>query len=544
MTLNFTSGTVQHVAYIISANEFVLMTDDANSNDLLLNGSALRQPNPNSFSTASIVGPDILSVGGASGTGPTGVIGAIATASAVSGTPTFTIHFDLNDGGNVTLNQTKSGSYTMAANGRAQVSGSSGSIPLILYMSVPDRGLALTPDAAARFGQLEPQVGAPFSAVSITGSYAFGTRELLAAGAGNTTSGVATISGSTINVTKDQDKTGGNLFFDETEIDSVTTFGTNGRLLLSDNNVAYLISKNKWVVVDIDPTTTNPNLTDVLSIATPAASAAVLSITKTHTGSFTQGQEGATYTVTASNATTAGPTSGTVTVTETIPSGLTLESMAGTGWSCEGTSCTRSDALEAGASYPAITVTVDVASNATSPQVNRVGVTGGGSRAANAQDSTTITIFVGPTLVSIAVTPNPATVSALGTLQFTATGTFSDSSTENITTTVTWRSSNTAVASISNTTGNRGLATAGSNAGTTTITAASGSVTSPGVTLTVTANDIRSALTAFTDDGSAPVTVTWNPPFADTNYTAACTVETTPSVIFCSLSLLCGQLTQ
>ncbi len=35
-------------------------------------------------------------------------------------------------------------------------------------------------------------------------------------------------------------------------------------------------------------------------------------------------------------------------------------------------SCTRSDVLAAGASYPAITVTVDVASDATSPQVNSV----------------------------------------------------------------------------------------------------------------------------------------------------------------------------
>jgi hypothetical protein len=34
---------------------------------------------------------------------------------------------------------------------------------------------------------------------------------------------------------------------------------------------------------------------------------------------------------------------------------------------------------------------------------------------------------------------------------------------------------------------------------------------------------------AFTDDGAAPVTVTWNPAFADTNYTAVCTAETTPS---------------
>jgi C1A family cysteine protease/sugar lactone lactonase YvrE len=124
-----------------------------------------------------------------------------------------------------------------------------------------------------------------------------------------------------------------------------------------------------------------------------AVAVPVLTVTKTHTGNFTQGQTGATYTVTVSNAAPAGPTGGTVTVTETVPTGLALVSMAGTGWTClaGGTTCTRSDALAVGASYPAITVTVNVAANASSPQVNTVGVSGGGSGSANATDSTTIT---------------------------------------------------------------------------------------------------------------------------------------------------------
>ena len=46
--------------------------------------------------------------------------------------------------------------------------------------------------------------------------------------------------------------------------------------------------------------------------------------------------------------------------------------------------------LAAGASYPAITVTVDVADDATSPQVNSVTVSGGGSATATATDSTVI----------------------------------------------------------------------------------------------------------------------------------------------------------
>ncbi len=128
------------------------------------------------------------------------------------------------------------------------------------------------------------------------------------------------------------------------------------------------------------------------SVQLPVVLPPTLSITKTHTGNFVVGQPNATYTVTVSNAAGAGATTGQVTVTETAPAGLTLLSMSGTGWTCpaNGTTCTRSDALNPGASYPAITVTVAVAANATSPQVNSVSVSGGGSATASTTDSTTI----------------------------------------------------------------------------------------------------------------------------------------------------------
>src|ERR1035437_1426300 len=117
--------------------------------------------------------------------------------------------------------------------------------------------------------------------------------------------------------------------------------------------------------------------------------APVLNIVKTHSGNFSKGQNGATYTVTVSN-NGIDPTKGTVTVTETIPAGLTLVSMAGDGWTCKGISCTRSDALASGVSYPAITVTVNVASNAASSVTNQVGVSGGTAAAATTSDLTTI----------------------------------------------------------------------------------------------------------------------------------------------------------
>ncbi len=124
--------------------------------------------------------------------------------------------------------------------------------------------------------------------------------------------------------------------------------------------------------------------------STTIISGPVLSISKTHTGNFTQGQQG-TDTVTVSNGAGTGQTSGTSTVTETLPAGLTLVSMAGgSGWNCLSNICSRSDVLNPGNGYPTITVTVNVAATAASPQVNQVSVSGGGSAASAATDSTNV----------------------------------------------------------------------------------------------------------------------------------------------------------
>ncbi len=85
-----------------------------------------------------------------------------------------------------------------------------------------------------------------------------------------------------------------------------------------------------------------------------------------------------------------------------------------------------------------------------------------------------------------------------------ATGTYSDGTTQTITSTVTWGSSNTAVATISNSSSSYGLAT-GVAAGTVTISAVSGSVSSSTI-LTVTS--------------SSSGTLSWGAPTTNTDGTA------------------------
>ncbi len=141
-----------------------------------------------------------------------------------------------------------------------------------------------------------------------------------------------------------------------------------------------------------------------------------LSITKTHTGNFTQGQMGAQYSVSVGNPGN-GSTTGVVTVTDTIPTGLSLVSMTGTGWSCTLNTCTRSDVLASNQTYPAITVTVNVASNATSPAVNQAMVSGGGAASASTSDSTVI--VPPPPLLSITKTHAADFVQGQANAQYT-----------------------------------------------------------------------------------------------------------------------------
>ena len=150
-----------------------------------------------------------------------------------------------------------------------------------------------------------------------------------------------------------------------------------------------------------------------------------LGITKSHTGNFSQGRVGATYSLAVSNLGGAA-TSATVTVLDTMPTGLTPTAGAGTGWSCsvagQTITCTRGDTLAAGAAYPAITLTATVAGNAPATLSNTatVSVTGDSNPANNsATDVATVATVSDLTLTM--VVPTTTVPGGSGTYTFTAT---------------------------------------------------------------------------------------------------------------------------
>jgi hypothetical protein len=111
-----------------------------------------------------------------------------------------------------------------------------------------------------------------------------------------------------------------------------------------------------------------------------------LSILCSHVGTFVSGGIGR-YIITVTPVVSS--TSGTVAVTDALPAGMTLTSMSGSGWTCLGNTCSRSDVISPGSSYT-IDVVVSVSASASGQLVNVASVSGGGSPPRSVNDVTTI----------------------------------------------------------------------------------------------------------------------------------------------------------
>jgi len=169
-----------------------------------------------------------------------------------------------------------------------------------------------------------------------------------------------------------------------------------------------------------------PAFTGLVDYFYNTASAGVpdLTITKSHSGNFTQGATGS-YSLTASNSGT-GPTSGTMTVTDTLPTGLTATALTGpVGWTCTlaTVSCSsNSGTVLAASATAAFTLTVSVAQNAVSGTNNATVSGGGETNTANdsASDPTTITAAGVPDLTITKSHSGNFTQGATGSYSLTA----------------------------------------------------------------------------------------------------------------------------
>ncbi len=133
-----------------------------------------------------------------------------------------------------------------------------------------------------------------------------------------------------------------------------------------------------------------------------------LTPSKTHTGVFVRGGTG-TYILRVTNVGT-GATAGTVTLSDTLPTGLSYKAASGSGWtvSVSGSTvtATRADTLAANVSYPDLTLSVNVLPSAPSTLTNSATVSGGGDTTPGnntATDPTTVVAAAGSLTLGKAV---------------------------------------------------------------------------------------------------------------------------------------------
>ncbi|HYF78247.1 MAG TPA: hypothetical protein VD973_13985, partial [Symbiobacteriaceae bacterium] len=156
------------------------------------------------------------------------------------------------------------------------------------------------------------------------------------------------------------------------------------------DDAAAQVSNTVTVSGGGDNTPGNNTATDVTNITQTAD----LTIAKSHTDPFRQGETGRTYTLTVSN-TGPGPTDAPFTVTDTLPAGVTFVAGTGDGWACaaagQTATCVSTAVVAAGADFPVITLDVMVADDAAPSLTNTATVSGGGQIWADGQDTSAIT---------------------------------------------------------------------------------------------------------------------------------------------------------
>lgn len=241
-------GTAGHLAlYIVSANQALLMTTDAESSSGLICGE-MQSQSSTSFANSDLKGTAVFyleDVGSTAG-----------DARATLGLTSFdgagnliVVSQDKNDSGVNTTKTNQTGlTYSVAANGRVTITGANS--PLGGYLLSPTSAFLMETSGGTNAGFVEVQSGGPFSAASISGNYIFSVAPP-AVIASVLASGVAVSNGSGIlNITADQSGPLG-LALDQTITASGFNIASNGVGTDRVGDAIYMISPTKAVLINV-----------------------------------------------------------------------------------------------------------------------------------------------------------------------------------------------------------------------------------------------------------------------------------------------------
>lgn len=265
------SGILNFAFYVVSANEFLLVsTDPVWANSMILGGPAEVQ-NGAPFLAASFDGDSVFSLTGNNGSAPQITVGRFGFGGAGN----LTVNYDQNDGGKITVAGSMKGAYSMELNGRGtlNLNTSMGSLVWYIYATGPNEGFVMdaSTGAAGVGPMLRQAIVPPFSNSDILGSYLMGPGDPVVQDT-SLASGVASFDGGSslggrgaLSGAEDLSKSSAlsaNLVLAGTY--SVSGVSNNGRgdiLLTSPTGATvavWVASGSRFIGLDLDSTTTEP----------------------------------------------------------------------------------------------------------------------------------------------------------------------------------------------------------------------------------------------------------------------------------------------
>ena len=167
-------GTLDFAFYVVSTNEFLLVSADPIFQNGFIFGGPAEIQNGTPFSAASFNGGSIFTMTGTNGTAGQDMVGRFQ----FDGSSDILVTFDQNTAGKVTVGGSMTGAYDLELNGRGTLNLSTVPLPTtwLIYATGPNQGFVMDAStAAAGLGNMfAVKIAPPFSNSDILGSYFFG----------------------------------------------------------------------------------------------------------------------------------------------------------------------------------------------------------------------------------------------------------------------------------------------------------------------------------------------------------------------------------
>lgn len=251
-----TINTAIYSFYVVSATQMLVIGIDtfAPGGNPLVGGTILQQSCSGCFTNASLSAPSAFEITALNGSTAESQVGVFTGGTG------FSLISDQNSGGTLTQ-PSGSGTYSVAANGRVSVtanlttgSGFQNTTPTgpqpVFYLVTTNQAFIIGTDSAVSFGFMTAQSGLPFTAASLSGTYAGGSLAPVDPSVSNVIS-IAVAGSGALNITANESGPNG---LNQSQIATTTAVATSGRVVVQENQntveILYMVAPQEFFALD------------------------------------------------------------------------------------------------------------------------------------------------------------------------------------------------------------------------------------------------------------------------------------------------------